>query len=469
MVTCCRWPSHPYLTVLLVLGLVSGHVVAVGFSSDDDHDACAVSLIQKARSSIVVNGVRVSGDVASASATIGPHPPEKEPQSHFDVSLDDGQLATVDQANLAIIEDAPPSILALVSTEQSPTPINSVYLWLGFVGIVSTTALVLSLPLPPAAISYLVCVVYIIVSVTIDLTIATQKTSQTDPESEDGPFKFNTKCAVVLTELLKLVVSLGLAGFNSFQNGKWPDVAFSDVYWLVLPAIFFTANNVLVYLAIGMNKMATFGVFRDTMILWTALIWRAFFQTELGSLRLSAIMVIFLGLTLNRSEASSWSWAFLWVLLMTLANSVGSVVNEFALKRSRKLDINVQNTILYIACASFAILLLVLDEPKRLMGPAAFFHGFTGNTFFALILQAFAGLMVSRMLKYADSVTKTVACCLRGPVVVFISPYLLGVANSKSELMSSIIVATGCLVYLMRGPLAQPPPPNEEAGKNEAK
>merc|ERR1712062_744248 len=133
--------------------------------------------------------------------------------------------------------------------------------------------------------------------------------------------------------------------------------------------------------------MAAFGVFRDTMILWTAVIWRIFFKTQLGWTRLSGIFVIFLGLCVNRVGLSAWNWAFLWVLVMTLTNATGSVVNEFALKRSRKLDINVQNSILYMACGTFAILLLAFDEPSRLMSTQAFFQGFTGRTFFTLTLQ----------------------------------------------------------------------------------
>lgn len=394
------------------------------------------------------------GQTVPASASTAAHPVQ-EPQSLLDFSLD-GQFETI-----SMIEDAPSSIPRAVPTEHG-VQVNSTALWCFFAGVVCFSALLLSLPcLHPAIISYLVCAIYILVSVTIDLSIAIQKTSQTDSQSAKGPYQFNTKCAVLLTELIKLVVSLGLAGFNSFCERKRPDVTFGDVQWLLLPAMLFTANNVLVYQAIGKNNMAAFGVFRDTMILWTALIWRSIFQTQLGWTRLVGIGVIFAGLTLNRVGGSAFTWAFLWVLVMTLTNALGSVANEFALKRSRKLDINVQNAILYMACASFAILLLALDDPSRLMGPTTFFHGFTGNTFFTLTLQAFAGLMVSRMLKYADSVTKTVACCLRGPVVVFVSPYLLAVPNTWSELMSAIVVASGCTVYLLRGPLQS----REEAGK----
>lgn len=200
--------------------------------------------------------------------------------------------------------------------------------------------------------------------------------------------------------------------------------------------------------------MGVFGVFRDTMILWTALIWRCVFHTSLGFNRIMAISVVFTGLAVNRVGGLTWSWTFLWVLLMTLTNSLASVANEFALKRSKSIDINVQNAVLYTGCSLFAILLLAVDDPMRLAGPSAFFQGFNASTMVTVSLQAFAGLVVSRLLKYADSVTKTVACCLRGPVVVFLAPYILGTPSSWSELLSAFVVASGCTMYLLCGPLA---------------
>jgi len=344
-------------------------------------------------------------------------------------------------------------------------------MWLATFGLIGTFSLLLSMPcLPSSAMGYVVCVIYLVISVTIDISIAIQKTSQTRASSDKDVYEFNPKCAVFVTEFIKLVVSLGIAGVNALNEGERPDVQLRDATWLLLPAMCFTINNILVYQAIGKNDMAAFGVFRDTIILWTALIWRAFFSTELGWTRLTGICVIFGGLAINRAGVSAWNLAFLWVIVMTLTNATGSVVNEFALKRNRKLDINVQNSILYLACGTFAILLLAVDEPSRLTSPTAFFKGFTGMTFLSLSLMAFTGLMVSRMLKYADSVTKTVACCLRGPTVVFISPYVLGVSNSWSGIISAVVVAAGCTIYLLCGPLAPPPqaPKDEDSRKSAA-
>lgn len=332
---------------------------------------------------------------------------------------------------------------------------TSLPMLLSMVGVITCAAACSALPCLPSSVSaYVVCMIYVAISVTIDLSIAIQKV-----HGSNDAYNFNPKCAVLLTEAIKLVISVCLIGARWLAEScksTGLSLTLSDGKWLVLPAVLFTVNNILVYQAIGKNDIAAFGVFRDTMILWTAAIWRSAFNMELGYTRLAGIVVIFLGLTVNRAGRSQWTWTFLWVVLMTLTNALGSVANEFALKRNSGLDINLQNAVLYTACATFAFLLLALDDPSKLSGPTAFLQGFSRSTMITVCLQVFAGLIVSRILKYADSVTKTVASCLRGPAVVLAAPHVLGSHNSWSAISSAFVVATGCTIYLLCGPLAQP-------------
>eukprot|EP00443_Scrippsiella_acuminata_P059462 CAMPEP_0115539310 /NCGR_PEP_ID=MMETSP0271-20121206/89342_1 /TAXON_ID=71861 /ORGANISM="Scrippsiella trochoidea, Strain CCMP3099" /LENGTH=87 /DNA_ID=CAMNT_0002972261 /DNA_START=129 /DNA_END=389 /DNA_ORIENTATION=+ len=73
-----------------------------------------------------------------------------------------------------------------------------------------------------------------------------------------------------------------------------------DVGWMAIPAGLFAMNNVLVFIAIGANDTAVFGVMRDTMILWTAAIWFLAFRLSLGPRRLIAMSVLVSGLLLNQ-------------------------------------------------------------------------------------------------------------------------------------------------------------------------
>lgn len=302
------------------------------------------------------------------------------------------------------------------------------------------------------AFSLLLCAVYVCISVVIDLSIARQATVH----GED--YRFEPMCAVLLTEFLKLLVSLGLVAQRpGYLKDSASNLTQKDVMWLVIAAAIFTLNNILLWWAIGQNDISTFGILRDTMVLWTALLWRGIFGVPLGWTRLAAIWVVFMGLVLNQVqlwEQATLSWAPLLVLAMTCCNALGSVVNELALKQHRMVDINVQNSVLYFTCIILTLLTLLLSKRWRDVYAHGFFHGFTRHTMFTVSLQALAGLSVSRILKYADAVQKNVASCLRGPILVMVSPAVVNSIADMTTFFSAAIVASGCLMYLMQGPLA---------------
>lgn len=306
-----------------------------------------------------------------------------------------------------------------------------------------------------SGLGYLACAAYVSISVTIDLSIAVQK--QTDPDTDT--YEFDPVCCVLLVETVKLIVSLTLY-FSHRDTSTQTMPSMTDISWLMLPAFLYTLNNILVWYAIGENDASTFGVFRDTMIMWTAMIWRCVFRTPLGFCRLFAIGIVFMGLVMNRvtdmSGETMMQTAVFLVLIMTLCNSLGSVSNEFAMKRSYGLSIDLQNSVLYSGCIGFTLLLLLAspDGVDKITHPSAIFKGFTHHTMFTVFLQACSGLMISRILKYADSVQKNVAACLRGPALVVIAPYFLESKSDAATLGSAFVVAVGCLTYLAQGPLS---------------
>lgn len=336
--------------------------------------------------------------------------------------------------------------------------------WIGAVTVVvglGAAFLIAGLAFPTLSrplVSIIVMMVYITLSVSIDLLIMSQKNS---PNAKTL-YEFDPTCAVILTETIKLGISLTLYASNRFIAGVQflPEgLSLYDACLFALPAAFFTANNIMVFVAIGENDSSVFGVFRDTMILWTAFIWRCIFRSHLGPIRLFGIAVIFAGLVLNRLGSyynGGFGWGFLLVMLMTITNACGSVVNEWALKRNRALDINIQNSVLYSMCIFFSFVVLRARNPGHLYSAAAFFEGVTSRTALMVCMQASAGLLVSRLLKYADSVYKTIGTCLRGPVLVFVAPVILGSRQDLSSLASAVVVASGCLTYLTQGPMTEP-------------
>lgn len=303
---------------------------------------------------------------------------------------------------------------------------------------------------PRVMVPYIVCFVYIFFSCAIDISIAVQK----QPD-----YSFNPVCAVLVTEGIKLCLSTTVYAasfFGSTRRVVPAEFSFSDMLYMAVPAAIYSVNNILVFHAIQQNSMSDFGIFRDTMILWTASLWRFVFKVPLGRIRLLGILVVFLGLVVNKvaSTLSSGeiSWRFLWVVAMTLCNSAGSVANEYALKRNSGLDINVQNMLLYIFCTLFTAVILLLTDPTRFSGSLS--TGFSSQTWLTIGLQSIVGLLIARLLKYSDAVMKSIATCLRGPLVVLTAPLFTHVPTTTISCLSAVIVASGCLTYLTQGPIS---------------
>ena len=152
-----------------------------------------------------------------------------------------------------------------------------------------------------------------------------------------------------------------------------------------------------------------------------------------------------------------FSWGVTWALMLALSNAAGAVANEYAMKQRAALDINLQNMILYGLCGSFVLLGLAVSQPATVQSPQAFFHGFVPECWQVIILQAFAGLAMSRILKYMEAVTKTIVAAIRGPSVIFFGAMIFHSTLGFSEIAAALIVCAACFVYLRHGPLVEPP------------
>lgn len=115
------------------------------------------------------------------------------------------------------------------------------------------------------------------------------------------------------------------------------------------------------------------------------------------------------------------------------------------------MDLNLQNIHLYAWCLLLSVVTLAITDHEKL-SYHNFFRGFDSWTFGITVLQLTAGLLVSRILKYADSLQKTVVASLRGPVLVVLGPLVpLQSRNDPLTLMSAVIVGSASAFFLSRG------------------
>jgi drug/metabolite transporter (DMT)-like permease len=306
-------------------------------------------------------------------------------------------------------------------------------------------------------------IIYCILTTLVDINISAAGNGQ--------GFTFEPACAVLIIEVLKMVFSLVLytmSRFPAMTKGEpfvQQEFSMKDIWYLAIPGALYCLNNILIYLALGYNELASFGVFRDTNVIFTAIIWCIVFKATLGCHRNLAIGGVFLGLFVNQATPlmnATWSPAIVLIVAMALTNSCASVSNELAIKQNSGMDLNLQNSVLYAFCSFAALLYLATQNPAKLTSLSGFFEGMGQSALVIVCVQGITGLMVSRILKYADAVTKTIAGALRGPILVFIAP----VAGLHSRLdvptiISAFIVSAASCYFLMQGR------PDTKAQQNE--
>eukprot|EP00928_Gymnodinium_smaydae_P019749 TRINITY_DN1759_c0_g1_i2.p1 TRINITY_DN1759_c0_g1~~TRINITY_DN1759_c0_g1_i2.p1 ORF type:complete len:442 (-),score=111.84 TRINITY_DN1759_c0_g1_i2:50-1375(-) len=307
--------------------------------------------------------------------------------------------------------------------------------------------------------THICCIVYACLSISIDLSI------KNAAEAYGGHFPFNPACGVIVVEYCKFVVSAVLfAAYALEARSTGEPLALprsQDVMWLSVPAAIYAMNNLIVFQAIRSTPLATFGVVRETMLIWNALIWTATFGHPLSSMRWLAIAGIFLGCSLNQIPkmlSDDFTPGVFWAVLLAFSNAAGAVANEYAMKQRAQLDINLQNAILYTLCGTFVLVGLACFQPAVVSSPATFFEGFVPECWQVIILQVFTGLAVSRILKYVEAVTKTIVAAIRGPGVIVIGAVLFKTSLGASEMLATVIVCASCYLFLSQGPLLKPAP-----------
>lgn len=346
--------------------------------------------------------------------------------------------------------------VTVVATDDVPTPAG---VWVAngvgaVLVLVAATIIATATDSTDPKLGYASIVCYLVMSVLIDTNISASS-------SEGTGHKFEPLCAVILVEIGKLVASCVLYTVNRVKplmdGQSFIDEKFSvkDALYLAAPGFGFALNNVLVWMSIGHNEIASFGVFRDTIVFFNAAIWCIIFKSALGLHRNLALAAVFAGLCINQitplMTASLSPWVMI-ILAMAMTNALSSVANEYAIKQNGGVDLNLQNAVLYSFCFVWACVYLAISKPEKLSSVGAFFENFNATFVVVIGLQLCAGLLVSRILKYADSVTKNVANALRGPILIFLAPFV-GLHSRLDILtgLSAVIVATAAGYFLMQG------------------
>ena len=127
-------------------------------------------------------------------------------------------------------------------------------------------------------------------------------------------------------------------------------------------------------------------------------------------------------------------------------------------------SLHIQNAVLYVVGAVLNFGCFIVQERRSGSSLAvAFFDGYTAPVFGLILCQALLGLVVSAVLKYADTLVRTSAAACSTCILYLITVLMFGAKFNLTALVGSVVVFVATYIYLTAEPQVEPPAPAKAA------
>uniref|UniRef100_A0A8C0HCF8 Solute carrier family 35 member A2 n=1 Tax=Chelonoidis abingdonii TaxID=106734 RepID=A0A8C0HCF8_CHEAB len=283
--------------------------------------------------------------------------------------------------------------------------------------------------------------------------------------------RFFATTAVVMAELLKgatclLLIFLQKQGGGAGLGRGLGRVGYVDTLKLAVPSLIYTLQNNLQYVAISNLPAATFQVTYQLKILTTAVFSVLMLRKSLSRLQWVSLLLLFTGVAVVQVEQGqvgggsspgaaqqSYAVGLVAVVVSCLSSGLAGVYFEKILKGSSA-SVWLRNVQLGIFGTLLGLLGMWWAEGAA-VAAQGFFHGYSPLVWGVILNQAFGGLLVAVVVKYADNILKGFATSLSIVASTVASMYLFGFRlHPPFALGAGLVIGA---VYMYSLPKAGPP------------
>lgn len=287
----------------------------------------------------------------------------------------------------------------------------------------------------------------------------------------EGPM-YLSSTAVVISELLKLLTCLVIIYVNEGSATGWRlrlkrDMIDSpyEMVKLAIPAILYTIQNNLQYVAASNLDAAVFQVTYQLKILTTAVFSVVILRKSLNRTRWLSLLVLTIGVALVQLPPDAVQVFFggtaapyqaakphenlfvglTAVISACILSGLAGVYFEMILKTS---DVTVWMRNVQLGLYGFVIGLVgSLLKDGAAIAENGFFYGYNRWTWLAILNQAFGGLLVAVVVKYADNILKGYATSISIILSSIASVYLFDFELTSVFALGSAFVCFAVYLY----------------------
>ncbi|XP_014676627.1 PREDICTED: UDP-galactose translocator-like isoform X2 [Priapulus caudatus] len=267
--------------------------------------------------------------------------------------------------------------------------------------------------------------------------------------------------AVVVCEVLKLAACLAILLVQQRGVRPWLRLLHThvvadpvDTVKVAVPSFIYTLQNNLLYVAISNLDAATYQVSYQLKILTTALCSVFMLKRSLSGVQWLALVILFIGVSIVQLEQQGATTTgvnqrplvgLLAVVAACATSGFAGVYFEKILKGS-DVSIWVRNVQLCVFSIPIGVVVMLMTDGAevRARGPL---HGFGVVVWVSVAIQAFGGLLVAVVVKYADNILKGFATTVSIVISCVASVYLFDFVVTATFAVGAVLVVASIFLY----------------------
>ncbi|CAL8470883.1 g10425 [Coccomyxa elongata] len=299
----------------------------------------------------------------------------------------------------------------------------------------------------------------VLVASVLTLTTSSQGLLTTASKS-DGSYRYNFATVPLLAEILKLLISSFLLQRQRRSN---PEAARITRHWrtailFLVPSIIYWLHNNVQFVTLKFVDPATYQIMGNLKIVTTGLLLWACLKRQLSLLQWLALALLMIGATVSQVKSgcdeSSLLAApiagYLFGVLSAFLSAIAAVYTEWVMKRNSD-SLYWQNMQLYSFGVAFNALGLSLGDLRTGFENGVWvftlFEGYDWVTFLVVANLAFSGLLVSWVMKFADSILKVYATSMAMLVTAVVSVIFFELAPSLQLVLGILTASISLVLY----------------------
>ena len=276
--------------------------------------------------------------------------------------------------------------------------------------------------------------------------------------------KYDSATAVILGEVMKLVMSFMLLSFEkksvygAAKQLKNELTMYSrDVLLQSVPAILYTIQNNVNYIATANLEAAVFQVCSQLKLLTAAIFSVSFLKKHVSGMQWLSLLVlgagvVFVQMDPNAKSSGNGGNFFLGMISIVIASCTSGFAGVFMEKMFKDSKFSAWSRNFWLAIYSIisGVAGILFKNPSLLL-PANFFRGYTVWAWLAVTLLAVGGLIIAMVLKYADNILKAFGNSVSILVSSWVSVYLFNFVITRNFFVGGALVMVAIVLYSTGG------------------